>query len=173
VEFSFAFTFFFSLGKVFQGVPGLGSGENSQVFMQESCAEGVHQVADVAICFEFVATNVELGVVGIVCRLLCSLDDGNAFLLEGVGAEDDERFIGIEVLHESQGAATFTPALRIFGLHENVPKLVVAGRWVLRYMCGADESLEDILHFVFVTFVEVVLQDGVVLRGEIVEGIIC
>ncbi len=169
------FSFFFLSsscgGEVFQDVPGLGSGENSQVFMQESCAEGVHQVADVAICIEFVATDVELGVVGIGCRVVCSLDGGDALLLEGVGAEDDERFTGIEVLHESQGAAIFTPALGILGLHENVPKLVVAGRRVLRYVCSADKCLEDILHFVFVTFVEVVLQDGVVILSEFGECI--
>lgn len=152
-------------------MPGLGRGENSQVFMQESCAEGVHQVADVAICIKFVATNIELGVVGIVCRVVCSIDGGDALLLEGVRAEDDERFIGIEVLHESQGAAIITPALGILGLHENVTELVVAGRRVLRCICGADDCLEDILHAVFVTFVEVMLQDGIVILGEFGECI--
>ena len=126
-----------------------------------------------AVCVEFVAIYVELGVFGIVCRVVCSFDGGDAFLLEGVGAENDERFIGVEVLHESQGAAIFTPAFGIFGLYKNVTKLVVPGRRVLWCMCGADECLEDILHFVFVTFFEVMLQDGVVILGEFGKCIGC
>lgn len=154
-------------------MPKLGSGENSQVLMQQSRAEGIHQVANVAICIEFVATDVKLGVVGIVGRVVCPIEGGDGLFLEHVGAEDDERFIGIEVLHKSQSVAIFTPAIGIFSLYENVTKLVVAGRGGLWCVCSADECLEDILHFVFVTFVEVVLQDGVVIPGEFGECICC
>lgn len=138
--------------------------------MQERCAEGVHKVADMAVCFELVATYIELRVFGIC---FCSFDGGDAFLLEDVGAENDERFIGVEVLHESQGTAIFTPAFGILGLYKNVSKLVVAVRRVLGCMCGTDECLEDFFHFVFVTFFEVMLQDSVVILGECGECVGC
>lgn len=128
-----------------------------------------HQAADMAI--DFVATNVEFGIVGIFCRVICSLDDSDTLFLEGVGAKNNERVIGIEALHKSQGAAIFTPAPRIFDLHENANKLIIASGRVLRRICFADERLEDIHHFGFVTLVEVVFQDVVFIFGQFTESI--
>ena len=99
--------------------------------MQQSCTKGVKEVADVAIDFQIVAMNVKFGIVGIVCWVVCSFDGGDALFVEGIGAEDDKRRIGVVVIHVSQGAP-FTIAIGILSLHQNISKQVIAGPRVWR-----------------------------------------
>lgn len=139
-------------GTFLQSRPGLVE-EDLQVFVQQRCAKGVHQVADMTIRYEVCAINI----VPAILVWVCTINSGDTFLAEGSGAKHDEGFVGVVVLHVGQCTAIATRILSIIRLHEDVTKLFISSRWIFRCVRSPDERLEHVLDLIFVAFVEVVL----------------